>query len=51
VLQPVDNSDVAELPLDREDVNAIMGSLFDLKLMVARIIAILDEDDEEEEEE
>jgi hypothetical protein len=40
-----------ELPLDREDVAAILETLFDIRSNTDRILAILEYDDGEEEEE
>ncbi len=40
-----------ELPLDRDDVNAIFGILFDINANVLKVIALLEEDGEEEAEE
>ena len=41
----------AELPLDREDVNSMMGALFDLNAKAELIIWLLTGGDDEEEEE
>ncbi len=38
-------------PLDHNDVNAIMGALFDINAKADRILDLLLEDDDEEEEE
>jgi hypothetical protein len=40
-----------ELPLDRDDVVTIMGSLFDIRADVRHVIRLLEEDDEEEAQE
>ena len=40
-----------ELPLDRDDVNAIVGILFDIHGNVLEILRLLEDDDEEEAEE
>jgi hypothetical protein len=40
-----------ELPLDRDDVMAIMECLFDIRADVGRVMAFLEEDDEEEAQE
>jgi hypothetical protein len=40
-----------ELPLDRDDVNAILGTLFDINANVLKVIALLEDDGEEEVEE
>ncbi len=38
-----------ELPLDRDDVNAILGTLFDVNKNVVEILRLLEDDSEEEE--
>jgi hypothetical protein len=40
-----------ELPIDREDVTTIMGTLFDINANVYRVLALLLEDEGEEEAE
>ena len=40
-----------ELPLDRDDVNAILGILFDINANTVEILALLEDDGEEEAEE
>jgi hypothetical protein len=40
-----------ELPLDRDDVNAILGTLFDINRNVVKILRLLEDDDGEEEAE
>ena len=40
-----------ELPLDRDDVNAILGTLFDIHVNVLKVIALLEDDGEEEAQE
>jgi hypothetical protein len=47
---PGDTGSVADQPLDRDDVNTILEALFDLRAMMTRVLAILEEEDEEEEE-
>jgi hypothetical protein len=41
---------VSESPLDRNDVNAIIGALFDINAKADRILDLLLEDEDEEEE-
>jgi len=40
-----------ELPLDRDDVNVILGTLFDIDRNVVEILRLLEDDGEEEAEE
>jgi hypothetical protein len=40
-----------DLPLDRDDVVTIMATLFDIRLNVAQVIRLLEEDDAEETQE
>lgn len=40
-----------EPPLDRDDVVAIMETLFDVRVKADRVLALLTEDGDEEEEE
>jgi hypothetical protein len=40
-----------ELPLDRDDVNATMGTLFDINANVVEILRLMEDDGEEEAEE
>jgi hypothetical protein len=40
-----------ELPLDRDDVNALLGILFDINANVVEILRLLEDDGEEEAEE
>ena len=42
---------LVELPLDRDDVNAILGTLFDINKNVVEILRLLEDDGEEEAEE
>jgi hypothetical protein len=44
------NGVAADLPLDRDDVVTIMGSLLDLSRKADDILALLRDDEEEEEE-
>lgn len=39
---------VSESPIDRNDVNAILEVLFDMKVLLVRIARLLGDDDEEE---
>jgi hypothetical protein len=50
-LRFVDLVGVSEPPLDRNDVNAIVGVLFDIKLLLLRIVELLGGEVDGEEEE
>jgi hypothetical protein len=46
-----DDGTLAESAFEREDVDAILRGLWDIKVLLVRIARSLDDDEEEEEEE